>query len=157
MASQPPNRPACAQPTSGFPSPAADSAEARLDVRDLLVKRPAATFYLRMRGARQAAIGLYTGDVLVVDRSLTPTPGRLVVVATEGELRVTRWSPQPDHAASATDDCTDGCLDGAELWGVVTYVIHQADVLGGDATADVVADVVAGVVADVAADALDSE
>jgi DNA polymerase V len=94
-------------------------------VRDLLVKRPAATFYLRMRGSAQAANGLHDGDVLVVDRSLTPCVGQLVIVATNGELLVMRWQPQPDRE--------DGEIT---LWGVVTYVIHQADAIGGDAVAD---------------------
>jgi DNA polymerase V len=99
-------------------------------VRDLLVKRPAATFSLRMRGGAQTANGLHDGDVLVVDRSLTPHVGQLVIVTTEGELRVTRWQPQP----SSTDP--EPQIGEATLWGVVTYVIHKADAIGGDAAAD---------------------
>ncbi len=129
-ASQPP-RPARAQQTSGFPSPAADSAEASLDVRDLLVKRPAATFYLRMRGDAQSASGVFAGDILVVDRSLTPAPGALVIVAASGELRLTRWRPHPNVAGAGDDDTR-----AVTLWGVVTYLIHKADALAGDPIAD---------------------
>ena len=128
--SQPPH-PTHAQETSGFPSPAADSAEASLDVRDLLVRRPAATFYLRMRGDAQIASGVFAGDILVVDRSLTPAPGALVIVAADGELRLTRWRPQPDAAADAADDAR-----AALLWGVVTYLIHKADAVANTPLAD---------------------
>lgn len=71
--------------TSGFPSPAEEVAEASLDLHALLVRRPAATFFLRMRGDAMRRAGVYEGDLLVVDRSLRPTPGRLVVLATTGE------------------------------------------------------------------------
>ncbi len=129
-ASQPP-RPAHARETSGFPSPAADSAEASLDVRDLLVKRPAATFYLRMRGDAQVASGVFAGDILVVDRSLTPTLGAFVIVAADGALRLTRWRPQPHTADDGAEDAP-----AVTLWGVVTYLIHKADTLAGDPIAD---------------------
>lgn len=119
-------KPTRAQATSGFPSPADDSAEASLDVRDLLVKRPAATFYLRMRGDAQRAAGVFSGDVLVVDRSLDPTPERLVIVVVDGALRVHRW--QPRAAGDGRSEAT--------LWGVVTYVIHQADALPQGDVAD---------------------
>ncbi len=132
-ASQPP-RPAHARETSGFPSPAADSAEASLDVRDLLVKRPAATFYLRMRGDAQVASGVFAGDILVVDRSLTPTPGALVIVAADGALRLTRWRPQPQPHATGDGGAEDA--PAVTLWGVVTYLIHKADTLAGDPIAD---------------------
>lgn len=120
-------KPTRAQATSGFPSPADESAEASLDVRDLLVTCPAATFYVRMRGNAQAAAGVFPGDVLVVDRSLTPTPGRLVIVTTGGTLRVARWQLQPGAAGENVSE--------AALWGVVTYVIHQADALPEGASA----------------------
>ncbi len=113
-------KPTRSQTASGFPSPADESAETSLDVRDLLVTCPAATFYVRMRGDAQTAAGVFPGDVLVVDRSRTPTPGRLVIVAAGGELRVQRWQ-------SGVSDA-----DEAVLWSVVTYVIHQADALSAD-------------------------
>ncbi len=126
-------RPARPQAVSGFPSPADGAAEASLDVRALLVRRPAATFFLRMGSDRQRAAGIFPGDILVVDRSLAPAPGRLVIVATGGELRVTRW--QPSRAASADDASDEAGRDSAVLWGAVTYVIHQADALP-DGSAD---------------------
>lgn len=122
MATRSAAHPEPAQATSGFPSPADDSAESSLDLCDLLVRHPAATFYLRMRGDTQVSAGIYAGDLLVVDRALTPTPGGLAIVVSAGELRVARWPAQP---LGATHDDVGETM----LWGVVTYVIHQTGAL----------------------------
>src|SRR5258706_3502434 len=81
--------------TSGFPSPAEDHIEETLDLQQLLIKRPAATFYLEMTGNAMRGLGIYDHDVLVVDRSLTPTPNSIVVIALDGDMLVRRWCPQP--------------------------------------------------------------
>ncbi len=78
-------------PPSGFPSPAEDVAESSLDLQALVVRRPAATFFLRMRGEAMARAGVFAGDILVVDRSLRPTARRLIVLAVAGELLVRRY------------------------------------------------------------------
>lgn len=143
--------------TSGFPSPAEDVAEASLDLHALLVRRPAATFFLRMRGDAMRVAGLFDGDLLVVDRSLRPVAGRLIVLALAGELIVRRCLriaardgddveeedvmesalviALPGGAGAARESVPLG--DGADparalVWGVVTYIIHQADALPTD-------------------------
>ncbi len=132
--------------TSGFPSPAEDVAEASLDLHALLVRRPAATFFLRMRGEAMRGAGLFDGDLLVVDRSLRPVAGRLVVLALAGELLVRRCLRVPARGGKGgalviaipggaltplpLGDATDPSQ--ALIWGVVTYVIHQADALPSD-------------------------
>ena len=73
---------------AGFPSPAEQYSEPPLDLNDLLVKRPAATFFLRVQGDSMIARGIFDGDLLVVDRSLTPKSGDVVVVALDGEFTV---------------------------------------------------------------------
>lgn len=128
--SRPPHSTHAHEPT-GFPSPAADSVEASLDVRDLLVKRPTATFYLRMRSNEQIASGIFAGDILVIDRSLIPPAGCLVIVTDDGVLRVTRWRLRPNAANGGAED-----MHTVTLWGVVTYIIHKADVLSNDSMAD---------------------
>jgi DNA polymerase V len=128
MASRSAAHPEPAPATSGFPSPADGSAEASLDLCDLLVRHPAATFYLRMRGDAQVSAGISAGDILVVDRSLTPSPGRLVIVAEAGALRVARWPAQPVGAARDAQSAQDAAGETL-LWGVVTYVIHQTGAL----------------------------
>jgi DNA polymerase V len=126
--------------TSGFPSPAEDVAEASLDLQALVVRRPAATFFLRMRGDAMRGAGVFSGDILVVDRSLRPTARRLIVLAVAGELVVRRYlRAVASHRVifvAAGDDASvvvplgegDDSLQ-AIVWGVVTYVIHQADTL----------------------------
>lgn len=81
----------------------------KLDER--LIKRPAATFFLRAAGAAPDA-GVADGDLLIVDRAEPPTPGRAVVAVVRGEMVVRRLPP------GWHED------DGLEIWGVVTFVVH---------------------------------
>lgn len=133
-----------ARATSGFPSPAEDVAEASLDLHTLVVRRPAATFFLRMRGDAMRGAGIFSGDILVVDRSFRPTARRLIVLAVGGELLVRRYIRAASRygvifvtdghdvsEAIPTGEGLDGGADSARaiVWGVVTYVIHQADML----------------------------
>ncbi|OLP20083.1 hypothetical protein BST81_02265 [Leptolyngbya sp. 'hensonii'] len=96
-----------------------------LDLNALLVKRPAATFFMRVAGDRMAGDCIHDGDLLVVDRSLPPVAGKLVVAALAGELVVRRihrvegqWhllQPGSANLEAAQD---------FELWGMVTAIIH---------------------------------
>ena len=118
-----------AQRTSGYPSPAEDFAEGRLNVHSLLVRRPAATFFARVDSDAMRGDGIDPGDILVIDRSLPASPGALVVAAVEGELVVRRYFPRPDDGAvfllSADPDTTPiRPRDDAQIWGVVTFAIH---------------------------------
>jgi len=117
-----------AQRTSGYPSPAEDHAEGRLDVRALLVNRPAATYFARVESDAMQTDGIAIGDILVIDRALPPSPGALVVAASDGELVMRRYFPRPDgviYLLSADPDATPIRLaEGAPIWGVVTFAIH---------------------------------
>lgn len=75
---------------AGFPSPADDYVEDMLDLERLLVKHPAATFYLRVSGDSMSGAAIMSGDILVVDRSLEPRDGRIVVASIDSELTVKR-------------------------------------------------------------------
>ncbi|OYV18084.1 MAG: SOS-response transcriptional repressors (RecA-mediated autopeptidases), partial [Methylococcaceae bacterium NSM2-1] len=75
---------------AGFPSPADDYVEKSLDLNELLIKRPAATFFVRVEGDSMLGDGIHPDDILVVDRSLTPDVGKIVVCALNGELTVKR-------------------------------------------------------------------
>ena len=94
----------------GFPIPG-DAIEQRLDLNQYLIKRSAATFLMRVDSAMTTHDDVQSGDLLIVDRSLTGQPGTLVVVVQDGELMVTRLS---------TDDSRP-----IDLWGVVTSLIRQ--------------------------------
>ena len=73
---------------AGFPSPAEQYAEPPLDLNELLVKRPAATFFVRVSGNSMIGEGIRDGDLLVVDRSLTPASGDVIIAAVDGEFTV---------------------------------------------------------------------
>lgn len=99
---------------SGFPSPAADYAECGISLDRSLIEHPEATFFFRVAGQALAGDGIFDGDLLIVDRSLTPTANQLVIVVADGELLIRR--------ASALSLENQGEL---ALWGVVRWAIHR--------------------------------
>lgn len=112
---------------AGFPSPADDHLEGRLDPTDLLVKRPAATFFCKAEGNSMAP-DIHDGDTLVVDRSVPPQPGDIVVASVDGGLTVKRleragenWQLVPANPAYAPIPIDPD--EGATIWGVVTFSI----------------------------------
>ena len=114
---------------TGFPSPADDFIENRLDINAHLVKRPAATFFVRVQGNSMQDAGIHDGDILVVDRSLEPASGKVVVAAVDGELTVKRLEIRrgtmrllPENGDYRPTEITDGME--LTVWGVVTSVIH---------------------------------
>ena len=120
--------PSYASVAAGFPSPAADHAEGRLDVQALLVRRPVATFFCRAEGNSMCDAGINDGDLLVVDRSIPPQPGDAVVAVIDGGLVVKRLVKQGGGwaLASAHPDFPTFTVNpetGVQIWGVVTFAI----------------------------------
>jgi DNA polymerase V len=114
---------------AGFPSPASDYVEKTLDLNELLVQKPAATFFVRAQGDSMLGAGIHTNDILVVDRSIEPEPGKIVICALNGELTVKRlereqqqWKLKAENPAYA-DIALHEELE-LVIWGVVTNVIH---------------------------------
>lgn len=118
---------------AGFPSPAADYIEEVLDLNDLLVRNPPATFYVRVQGDSMVDALIFDGDILVVDRSLDATPGRIVVAAADGDLLVKRLrkirgrlalcsenAARPDYRPVYLDRTQD-----STVWGVVTGLVRK--------------------------------
>lgn len=113
---------------AGFPSPAEDHAVKRLDLNDVLIKHPAATFLMRVRGASMREAGIDDGDVILIDRALKPVHGRVVVAVVDGEFTVKRlWSRGGRlklQAANPTyPDIVPADGQTVEVWGVVTHAI----------------------------------
>ena len=75
---------------AGFPSPADDHMEGKLDLNTHLVKHPTATFFVKASGDSMIGAGIHDGDILVVDRSLEPRQSRIVIAAVDGQLTVKR-------------------------------------------------------------------
>jgi len=95
----------------GFPSPAGDYLDAAISLDTCLIEHPAATFFFRARGQGREADGVFDGDLLVVDRALTPSPASLVVAVIGGEFVVRRLRELP--------------VEEVQLWGVVRWSIHR--------------------------------
>ncbi|MEI7606171.1 MAG: S24 family peptidase [Rhodospirillaceae bacterium] len=117
------------QAAGGFPSPAADHTEGTLDLVRLVVRKPAATFYMRVVGASMAGAGIGDGDVVVVDRSLTPRDGDVVVAVIGDGLACKRVAKVADGWELASEgDGPTIAIDpdqGVEIWGVVTWSFRE--------------------------------
>ncbi len=115
--------------SAGFPSPAEDYVEGRLDLNRHLIKHPAATFFVRVAGTSMERAGIHPGDLLVVDRSLEPRNGHIVLAAVDGEVTVKRLLVTRGRAL-LMPECDGGepteLRKAQELavWGVVTHVVH---------------------------------
>lgn len=115
--------------SAGFPSPAEDHIEAHLDLNDLAIKNPPATFFVRAVGDSMRGIGIFDGDTLVVDRSIPPKDGRVVIAAIAGELLVKIFreyqgrcylvATNPKYPNIELNECQD-----TVFFGVVTTVVH---------------------------------
>jgi len=115
--------------SAGFPSPAQDYIEKTLDLNELCIKRPAATFFVRAEGDSMIQAGIYAGDILVVDRSVTAEHGDTVIVAIHGELTVKALELRPAVRLVPRNPAYSPIEipEGAELdiFGVVTNVIRN--------------------------------
>lgn len=123
---------------AGFPSPAEQYLEPPLDLNELLVKRPAATYFVRVEGDSMINAGISPGDLLVVDRSLTPIDGDVIIAAVDGEFtvkklrinvetvngkRVRKFSLEPANDAYPVIHLKSG--HELDFFGKVTTVIHR--------------------------------
>jgi DNA polymerase V len=116
---------------AGFPSPADDYIENRLDLNELLIKHPAATFFVRVEGESMENALIRSGDVLVVDRSLSPAHGKIVVAVLNGEFTVKRIAMCGKNISLLSENDSFPAIEITEdvdfqIWGVVTHIIHQA-------------------------------
>lgn len=115
---------------AGFPSPADDYLEGTLDLNEHLIRRPAATFFLRVSGDSMTGAGIYPGDILIVDRSLPPADGRIVIAVIDGELTVKRLSRRHGRIRLLPENPRYPPIEiNAEqdlrVWGVVVHAIHS--------------------------------
>lgn len=116
--------------SAGFPSPAEDYIEGKLDLNEHLIPRPSATFMVRAMGDSMTGVGIFSGDILVVDRSIQPKHGAIIIAVIDAELTVKRLYRRKgvvrlDAANPAYPSIN--VSDDTELWcwGVVTAAIHQ--------------------------------
>jgi DNA polymerase V len=116
--------------SAGFPSPGDDHLEASLDLNQHLVPHPTATFFVRASGNSMINAGINNNDILVVDRSLEPTHGNIIIAALNGELTVKRLHREGQKVILKPENPEYPPIDITEdadflIWGVVTSVVHQ--------------------------------
>ncbi|MBM3603126.1 MAG: translesion error-prone DNA polymerase V autoproteolytic subunit [Alphaproteobacteria bacterium] len=115
---------------AGFPSPADDYLEGKLDLNQHLIQHPTATFFLRAAGDSMIKAGIHSGDILVVDRSLEPRHGKIVIAALDGALTVKRLhkTAEGTYLMPENDEFSPIKIDEGHdvvIWGVVTAVVHK--------------------------------
>lgn len=116
--------------SAGFPSPAEDDFAEKLDLNDYLIKHPAATFFMRVRGNSMLNAGIHENDILIVDRSLKPVDGRIVIAAIDGQLTIRRLKKQNGCMLLLAENPHDNPVkikqdNDIYIWGVITNVIHD--------------------------------
>lgn len=116
--------------SAGFPSPAEDYVEKTLDLNELCIKHPAATFFVRVEGESMIEAGIFPGDVLVVDRSLEATHGDIIIASLESEMTVKQLhlTPPPVRLLPRNQAYQPIVIEDAmtlEVFGVVTNVIRS--------------------------------
>lgn len=115
---------------AGFPSQADHAIEKRLDLNELLISHPAATFFVRVEGCSMIDANIFNEDILIVDRALEPRNKAICVAIIDGEFTVKRllikkkqiylMPENPDYPPIHVDELSD-----FQIWGVVTYIIHK--------------------------------
>ena len=116
---------------AGFPSPATDYIEEDVDLNVHLIKNVPATFIIRVQGKSMTDVGIYDGDLLVVDKSLKPKNFSTVIANVHDELVVKNFVKERDEKflTSGAKKIEDKIIINSEsdvfVWGVVTYVIHS--------------------------------
>ena len=116
---------------AGFPSPATDYIEDDIDLNTHLITNAPATFIIRVQGKSMTNVGIYDGDLLIVDKSLNPKNFSTVIANVNEELVVKTLikSKETNYLTSGSKNKSDriNLTDNPEIiiWGVVTYVIHK--------------------------------
>lgn len=114
---------------AGFPSPADDYIDKKLDLNEYLIKNPAATFFVKVSGTSMIDAGIYDGDILIVDRSIENVNNKIVVCTIDGEFTVKRICKKGKELTLIPENSKYNLIVVTEemdfrIWGVVTYAIH---------------------------------
>lgn len=115
---------------AGFPSPAADFTDLSIDLNKHLIKHPTATFYARARGDSMKDAGINDGDLLIVDKSIEPTDGKIAICYIDGEFTVKIIKKKSEEiwllpANTAFKPIVLKKENKLIIWGIVTYIIKS--------------------------------
>lgn len=117
--------------TAGFPSPADDYIEQRIDLNKELIRHPSATFFIRVQGESMQDAGILSGDILIVDRAIPPKSGNIIIARLEESFTVKYFLQKQGHTFLKAANPRYKTIeifpdDEFEIWGTVTYIIHPA-------------------------------
>jgi len=115
---------------AGFPSPADDYVDGTLDLNDLIIRRPEATFFVRVEGDSMVGAGIHSGDLLVIERDVEPRDGDVVVAALGGDMTVKRVRRGEDALWLVADNDAyppQRVTTELVIWGVVQHVVHEVE------------------------------
>ena len=117
---------------AGFPSPAENYVEQELDLKEHLIRNSDSTFLVRATGKSMVNVGIFPGDILIVDRSLEAKNNSIIIVSIDGELTVKRLIKDNENKKSylKSENLDYPNIDlkiesDTMIWGVVTYSIHK--------------------------------
>lgn len=116
---------------AGFPSPAENYIEEQLDLNRYLIKNKESSFFVRVSGDSMINVGIFDNDILIVDRSLTPTRQSIILASLDGELVVKKLIKDQSENYYLKSENTNypnikiNFNTDTIIWGVVTYVIHS--------------------------------
>ena len=118
--------------SAGFPSPATDYMENKLDLNEYLIKHPAATFIVKAKGPSMTDAGILSGDLLIVDRSIDPKSNDIVIASIFGDLTVKKLQKKEKTLFLLSANSDYPSIEVKEemecfIWGVVTYIIHETN------------------------------
>ena len=116
--------------SAGFPSPAEDYIELGIDLNKDLIKNPISTFFLRVSGNSMNNAGIYNNDLLIIDRSINPNPGDIVIALLDGEFTLKRLIKEKNNYYLKADKENYPAISLYEyvdiyIWGVAIYSIHE--------------------------------
>ena len=117
--------------SAGFPSPAENYVEEKLNLNSYLIKNKESSFFVRVSGDSMINVGIFDNDILIVDRSLDPKRQSIVIVSIDGELVIKKLMKDQSknyYLKSENSNYPNIKLNSNRdtvIWGVVTYVIHS--------------------------------
>ena len=116
--------------SAGCPAPTEDYVDKVIDLNEHLVKHPVATFLVHATGNSMINAGIHENDILIVDRSLIPADGKIVIAAIDGQLTVKRLLKKGDKFFLMPENPEFSAIEIREenevyIWGIVTNVIHS--------------------------------
>ena len=120
----------CTANATGFGAAADDYAERGIDLNEQLIRNKPATFFMKVSGNSMINAGIFNGDIVIVDKSVQPTNGKIVIAVVDGEMLIRRYEKTfnkllltADAPKIATIDV--GEMSDVKIWGVVMWVLRM--------------------------------